>query len=92
MIRLFRSASPKTQLDTISLVWKARINLPAGVKMETLLAASNSEDPERLSCLLQPVESALADLPELLVSQSDDWVHPHRAACRDVAGQQRDRD
>jgi tRNA pseudouridine55 synthase len=43
----------------------------AAVTMEELLAASNSDDPEQLSRLLQPVESALADLPELLVSQSD---------------------
>ncbi|HEY8194687.1 MAG TPA: tRNA pseudouridine(55) synthase TruB [Hyphomicrobium sp.] len=43
----------------------------AAVTMEALLAASNSDDPAQLSRLLQPVESALADLPELLVSQSD---------------------
>ena len=41
------------------------------VTMEALLAAANSEDPDRLSALLQPVEAALADLPELLVSLSD---------------------
>ena len=36
-----------------------------------LLAAANGEDPEQLARLLQPVEAALADLPELLVSQND---------------------
>ena len=41
------------------------------VTMEALLAAANSEGPDRLSALLQPVEAALADLPELLVSLSD---------------------
>ena len=41
------------------------------VTMEALLAAASSEDPDRLSALLQPVEAALADLPELLVSLSD---------------------
>jgi tRNA pseudouridine55 synthase len=39
--------------------------------METLLAAANSEDRDGLASLLQPVEAALADLPELLVSLSD---------------------
>jgi tRNA pseudouridine55 synthase len=41
------------------------------VTMDELMAASESGDPEQLSRLLQPVEAALADLPELLVSQSD---------------------
>ncbi len=41
------------------------------VTMDALLAAANSEDPDQLAKLLQPVEAALADLPELLVSQSD---------------------
>jgi len=41
------------------------------VTMDDLMAASNSGDPEQLSRLLQPVEAALSDLPELLVSQSD---------------------
>lgn len=41
------------------------------VTMDELMAASDSGDPEQLSRLLQPVEAALADLPELLVSQSD---------------------
>ncbi len=45
---------------------------PQAVTMETLLAAAaNVEDPEQVLRLLQPVEAALADLPELLVSQSD---------------------
>lgn len=43
----------------------------AAVTMDELMAASESGDPEQLSRLLQPVEAALADLPELLVSQSD---------------------
>jgi tRNA pseudouridine55 synthase len=41
------------------------------VTMDELLAAANSGDPNRLADLLQPVEAALADLPELLVSQTD---------------------
>jgi tRNA pseudouridine55 synthase len=41
------------------------------VSMETLLAAAQSEDPGEIAKLLLPVESALADLPELLVSQTD---------------------
>lgn len=41
------------------------------VTMDNLMAASESGDPEQLARLLQPVEAALADLPELLVSQSD---------------------
>ena len=41
------------------------------VTMDALLAAANSDDPDQLSKLLLPVEAALADLPELLVSQSD---------------------
>lgn len=41
------------------------------VSMDTLLAAAKSEDPSEIAKLLLPVESALADLPELLVSQSD---------------------
>ncbi|MBS0252446.1 MAG: tRNA pseudouridine(55) synthase TruB [Proteobacteria bacterium] len=41
------------------------------ISMETLLAASQSEDPVQIAQLLLPVEAALADLPELLVSQSD---------------------
>ena len=41
------------------------------VTMDALLAAANGEDPEGLARLLLPVEAALADLPELLVSQSD---------------------
>jgi tRNA pseudouridine55 synthase len=44
---------------------------PRAVTMETLLAAANSEDRDALASLLQPVEAALADLPELLVSLSD---------------------
>jgi tRNA pseudouridine55 synthase len=44
---------------------------PVAVTMDELMAASDSGDPEQLSRLLQPVEAALADLPELLVSQSD---------------------
>jgi tRNA pseudouridine55 synthase len=43
----------------------------AAVTMEALMAASDADDPEQLSQLLQPVEAALADLPELLVSPSD---------------------
>lgn len=41
------------------------------VSMDALLAAAGSEDPADIAKLLLPVESALADLPELLVSQSD---------------------
>lgn len=41
------------------------------VTMDALMAVSDSGDPEQLSRLLQPVETALADLPELLVSQTD---------------------
>ncbi len=41
------------------------------VTMATLLAAAESEDPGEIAKLLLPVESALADLPELLVSQTD---------------------
>jgi tRNA pseudouridine55 synthase len=41
------------------------------VSMDTLLAAAESEDPAEIAKLLLPVEAALADLPELLVSQSD---------------------
>lgn len=44
---------------------------PAAVTMEELTAVSQSGDPEQLTGLLEPVEAALADLPELLVSQSD---------------------
>ena len=36
------------------------------VTMEALLAAASSEDLDRLSALLQPVEAALADLPSFL--------------------------
>jgi tRNA pseudouridine55 synthase len=43
----------------------------AAVTMVDLMTAADSGDPEQLSRLLQPVEAALADLPELLVSQSD---------------------
>jgi tRNA pseudouridine55 synthase len=43
----------------------------AAVTMDDLMAAADSGDPGQLSQLLQPVEAALADLPELLVSQSD---------------------
>jgi tRNA pseudouridine55 synthase len=46
-------------------------NEGCAVTMETLLAAAGAEDPSELSKLLLPVEAALADLPELLVSQSD---------------------
>jgi tRNA pseudouridine55 synthase len=41
------------------------------VTMEALLAAAESGDPDQIAKLLLPVESALADLPELLVSQTD---------------------
>ncbi|WP_045834619.1 tRNA pseudouridine(55) synthase TruB [Hyphomicrobium sp. 99] len=41
------------------------------VALETLLAAAESGDPDEVAKYLLPVESALADLPELLVSQSD---------------------
>lgn len=41
------------------------------VAMEALLAAAESGDPDEVLKYLLPVESALADLPELLVSQSD---------------------
>jgi len=43
----------------------------AAVTMEALMAASDGGDSVQLSRLLQPVEAALADLPELLVSPSD---------------------
>jgi tRNA pseudouridine55 synthase len=43
----------------------------AAVTMDDLMAAADSGDADQLSRLLQPVEAALADLPELLVSQSD---------------------
>jgi len=43
----------------------------ASVTMEELMAAGDSGDGEQLSRLLQPVEAALADLPELLVSPND---------------------
>jgi tRNA pseudouridine55 synthase len=43
----------------------------AAVTMDDLMAAADSGDPDQLSQLLQPVEAALAELPELLVSQSD---------------------
>lgn len=41
------------------------------VTMVALLAAAESGDPDQIARLLLPVESALADLPELLVSQTD---------------------
>lgn len=41
------------------------------VPLESLLAAAESGDPDQVAKYLLPVESALADLPELLVSQSD---------------------
>lgn len=41
------------------------------VPLEVLLAAAESGDPDQVAKYLLPVESALADLPELLVSQSD---------------------
>jgi tRNA pseudouridine55 synthase len=43
----------------------------AAVTMETLLALGNADDPDPLLRSLKPVEAALADLPELNVSQSD---------------------
>jgi tRNA pseudouridine55 synthase len=43
----------------------------AAVTMERLLAAADDDDPSQLLALLEPVEAALADLPELNVSQSD---------------------
>jgi tRNA pseudouridine55 synthase len=46
-------------------------NEARAVSMDTLLAAAQSEDPDTITKLLLPVEAALADLPELLVSQSD---------------------
>ncbi|MBS0238828.1 MAG: tRNA pseudouridine(55) synthase TruB [Proteobacteria bacterium] len=41
------------------------------VPLEALLVAAESGDPDQVAKYLLPVESALADLPELLVSQSD---------------------
>ncbi len=41
------------------------------ISLEALLAAAQSEDPGEIAKMLLPVESALADLPELLVSQTD---------------------
>jgi tRNA pseudouridine55 synthase len=43
----------------------------ASVTMDELVAAGDSGGGEQLSRLLQPVEAALADLPELLVSPND---------------------
>jgi tRNA pseudouridine55 synthase len=43
----------------------------ASVTMDELMAAGDSGEGEQLSRLLQPVEAALADLPELLVSPND---------------------
>lgn len=39
--------------------------------LEALTLAAKSDDPDQLLRMLQPVEAALADLPELSVSQSD---------------------
>lgn len=39
--------------------------------LESLTLAAKSDDPDQLLRMLQPVEAALADLPELSVSQSD---------------------
>ncbi|MFT3732785.1 MAG: tRNA pseudouridine(55) synthase TruB [Hyphomicrobium sp.] len=41
------------------------------VSLDALFAAAEFEDPNDIAKLLLPVELALADLPELLVSQSD---------------------
>jgi len=41
------------------------------VTLEVLQAAAEETDGERILALLKPVEAALADLPELLVSQTD---------------------
>ncbi|HET6388936.1 tRNA pseudouridine(55) synthase TruB [Hyphomicrobium sp.] len=41
------------------------------VSLDDLLAAAETGDPGEVAKYLLPVESALADLPELLVSQSD---------------------
>ena len=41
------------------------------VTMEALQAAAQSEDTDAIAKLMEPVEAALCDLPELLVSQSD---------------------
>ena len=46
-------------------------NEARAVSLEALLAAAQSEDPTEIARFLLPVESALADLPELLVSQTD---------------------
>jgi tRNA pseudouridine55 synthase len=43
----------------------------ASVTMDELMAAGDSGEGEQLSRLLRPVEAALADLPELLVSPND---------------------
>jgi len=43
----------------------------SAVTMEALQAVGNSNDPCRLAALLQPVEAALAGIPELFVSQND---------------------
>lgn len=43
----------------------------ASVTMDVLMAAGDSGEGEQLSRLLRPVEAALADLPELLVSPND---------------------
>ena len=44
---------------------------PRAVTLDEIQTASSSEDPDAVLKLLDPVESALADLPELIVSQSD---------------------
>ncbi len=41
------------------------------VTLEAIQAAAQSDDPNATDKILEPVELALADLPELLVSQSD---------------------
>jgi tRNA pseudouridine55 synthase len=44
---------------------------PRAVTMAAIQAAASSDDPDAVLKLLSPVESALSDLPELIVSQSD---------------------
>ena len=44
---------------------------PRAVTMDAIQAAAASDDPGAVLKLLSPVESALSDLPELIVSESD---------------------
>ena len=58
---------------TIGKLSASRIDRPAASvsAVEAIQAAAQSDDPNATDKILEPVELALADLPELLVSQSD---------------------